>query len=681
MTDQTQPEEIPASAIPVALFREILIWPLAPRVSPDQAGEDATAAIMTNAARRIVSRSGGVWEAVPDPSAHIPRPPDVDGETAWNAHRYAEGVYFHGFVRRFLFARRAPLAAGESPDMAPFRLFRRTGITSAHVTLGLPEGKSGHQLCLSVERVNLYLFRTGVALLVLEVVAEPSRQPFPLTLADVQTFQDQFRRAYIPYSDSGLPPDLVVRQVIWHETGKDPVPFTVDKAALSSMISQYLVNTNTDSGPEAHLRSPPLFQHWFWLLGGALPLANAIGASAEITAEDGPLWDHVVDERMPIISTISVTPRPGPFGPEPGSRYFLATARSDLVRLCFADGPGPAGSYPYDSSTLTAFETNHAYQAFRHEGTVFLASGFAFVAYGAGGFFDGIAAPVHMRRQYFQLGMLAHLELASLLGFSARISWLVDAFHPARHGPEWFEHRMQAIEHEYLQFLHQFRFTGASNHVQAQAMTDLWRRQLRLPEIARDLHEEITAATEYLYNRAASRMANSTERLSMIGLFGVIASVTIATLSMTLVAERKDAVRLLCDGATWAVNALGRPAGACTPYDQAWWLPEQLALTLILGGCFALMAKFGMVWMRGSKARVLGHTQASAGLPLAARVGPAIRRFAQRGGKPRPGTSSFDFYRRVEQRLLWFGAGFAISGGLLLALSLWLRLEPVTPGF
>ena len=81
---------------------------------------------------------------------------------------------------------------------------------------------------------------------------------------------------------------------------------------------------------------------------------------------------------------------------------------------------------------------------------MFTASGYAFVAFGSGWFFDNVIAAVHMRRHYFQLGLLAHLELASLLSFSSRISRVVAEYDPVRHSAEWFERAMHAIEDEYL---------------------------------------------------------------------------------------------------------------------------------------------------------------------------------------------------------------------------------------
>ena len=66
------------------------------------------------------------------------------------------------------------------------------------------------------------------------------------------------------------------------------------------------------------------------------------------------------------------------------------------------------------------------------------------------------------------MGLLAHFELATLLAFSTRISRAVAHYEPRSVSAEEFEGWMQAIEDKFLQFVHRFRFTGVSNHLQGQ---------------------------------------------------------------------------------------------------------------------------------------------------------------------------------------------------------------------
>ena len=534
MPDSTECAPIPSSAIPVGLFRQIMLWPLA--LHPRSSGAGAASVhgeitkvvdILTAAAKAAPDTP---WQPVDDPAAHIGPPPGGD-QAGWRAACYAEGVYFHEFVQGFLFSERRPREAGSGLDDVPFRLFRRSDIVAVDVTLGeWAEDAEARALHLAVERLNLYLFRTGAAILVVETVHDRRTAQRELMLDEVQDFHDQFRRVYVPFAGPDhQPPGLVVRKVVWHQAGGALPPFEIDADVVKAMIHGYV------PGPmDRHAilagRTPPLFDHWRCLLPEGLALANTVQQSGSGQAS----WRHVVDERMPTITTVSVTSLDQDYPTRDPLCFYNATSRGDLMRLCFADGAGSPSTLPYDRRSLVDFEKDHLHEAFRDRGTLYMASGFAFVAYGAGRDFDTHVAAHHMRRHYFQLGLLAHLELACLLSFSSRISAVVMDYHPSRDDETKLEDGMRSIQAEYLQFLHRFRFTGASNHVQAQAITDLWRRHLRLPEIFKDLHEEITSATSYLFNRAASRGAKTVERLQVFGILGLMLALTFGFLSANL---------------------------------------------------------------------------------------------------------------------------------------------------
>lgn len=577
---------LPASEIPVALFRQIMLWPLA--LHPHPAGADVIRGEVTRVVDLLTAAAvpDAPWQPVDDPAAHIGPPPDGD-QAGWRAECYAEGVYFHEFVQGFLFSERTPRVVGAGSDDVPFRLFRRSDIVAVDVTLGeWVDGREARTLHLEVERINLYLFRTGAAILVVETVHDRNVAANDLMLDVAQDCHDQFRRVYVPFALQGRrPPGLVVQSVVWHRKDDRPQPFDIDASAVTAMIDSYKpgpIDPDTDLGK----RTPPLFEHWNWLLPKELPLANADRG----IAPGQSYWRQVVDERMPTITTVSVTPADGELATRDPLHFYNATSEGDLMRLCFADSAGSPSTLPYDRRSLVDFEKNHMYQAFRERGTLYMGSGFAFVAYGAGRDFDTYVAAQHMRRHYFQLGLLAHLELASLLGLSSRISSVVMEYHPSRDDEKKLEDAMRTIQAEYLQFLHRFRFTGASNHVQAQAITDLWRRHLRLPEVFKDLHEEITSATDYLFNRATSRGAETVERLQVLGILGLMLALTFGLLSANLQTYGQWL------GAVFRVLHAGLPSAG---WKDAWANAPHLArplVTLTLG--MAVFATLGCVGLK-----------------------------------------------------------------------------------
>jgi hypothetical protein len=522
--------DLPASRIPISLFREVLIWPLALHLRDDL--NDANA--MANAVRCTADAIAGEassWKRIDDPLEHI-APPAFSPEkqenrqasARWRAEAYAEGVYFHEFVQNFLFTK-AP--DGGSPP--PLYLFSRTDI--AEVEVGLYEAKPYR---LAVERLNLYLFRTGTALLAVEICHQArsgNHGDDTWFLSEVQDFHDRFRRAYIPFANPGEHsldlPQLVPRSVVWR-SGNDAELLRCSVAdELTPAIDRYVDPPSDRYGR----RFPSVLAHWRWLLPKSVVLPPD---------EPGVVgrWHHVLDERMATLATVAVA---GHDGDE--LYYYRHTQRGDLVRLCFADGAG-GSPYGYDPVTLGNFEKDHTYRLFADRGTLHLSSGYAFVAYGAGAAFEKTYAS-HMRRHYFQMWLLAQFELATLLTFSSRISHAVQQYDPNHMPEEWFEQRMRVIQQEFLQFVHRFRFTGVSNHVQAQALFSLMRRHLRLDEVFEDIHMEIKSATEFLFNGATARGAETAERLTIIATVAVIAGLAFSALGMNILAQPKPIAYLL----------------------------------------------------------------------------------------------------------------------------------------
>lgn len=96
-------------------------------------------------------RNGGILS---DSDATMPREPERQDP-------YAEFVYFHDFGQRFL----APDADRHTALSASFHLFCRNDIR--HVAVRMGTGRSHN---LAVESCRLFLFRSGVAILAIEVV-------------------------------------------------------------------------------------------------------------------------------------------------------------------------------------------------------------------------------------------------------------------------------------------------------------------------------------------------------------------------------------------------------------------------------------------------------------------------------------------------------------------------------
>ena len=138
-----------ARDIAVTQFRQIMFLPLTLSV-------DARADLRETVGRIVDGLSAHGWSPVTDLLGHLEES-GKDGRLTPEA--YAEFVYFHGFIQKFLFRKQE---GKEAPDL---RLFWRS--IGAVLSVELP----GFSVSLNIERLSLYLFVLGVAILVLEVAA------------------------------------------------------------------------------------------------------------------------------------------------------------------------------------------------------------------------------------------------------------------------------------------------------------------------------------------------------------------------------------------------------------------------------------------------------------------------------------------------------------------------------
>jgi hypothetical protein len=178
--DSPSPAQVPQ-------FRMILLW----SVLLEESTPSAKSGLLNLAQRLKIS---GQWETV-SMQPERGRPPEVP---------YEEFVYFHPFVRRFLYGP----ASGKSGDL-PLTVLARTGLqnTTLQIAARPKEGSGDVTLPLNVERAQLYVFDTRVAILAVELCADnlPTAPGVgwarPVDCA--MDLLDRVRRVFPPYWLSG----------------------------------------------------------------------------------------------------------------------------------------------------------------------------------------------------------------------------------------------------------------------------------------------------------------------------------------------------------------------------------------------------------------------------------------------------------------------------------------------
>lgn len=545
-----------AEEIEVASFRQILIWPLTLRMPSSREATSASDALI----KICESLNGTKWTPIKDLLDHLPIPAGATpGDRAMHdAQGYAEFVYFHDFVQKTVLGR---AANGGAFSREHVLLFGRGDIGKVEFDV------SNRRFLATIERCNLYLFNSGAAVLALEWDfgnkpevrdIRPNHEinaPRRMTLADVQTFTDHARRSYAPYFSiqkgcvrPEAEPGKVSLNVRWLDTNDEPISFELDGATISKFSPGSLQN---DFKLAHEHRVAPVAGHWRALLD---PLVFDGYAEAGT-----PAWRQVVDERIPVMSYVSLTKaadtcyRCSDSDNERQRKDLRIVKRGDWIRFCYADEQGK-NQLPYSPVFLRDFESEACYDRFFPSRTTdssarFLIAGFHFAVVGAGWFFDTLLVH-HFRRHYFQMGLMLHMEFAGLLATSSRITEAVQDYKDAgkpgeRDADGAFGETIIAIESDFLNFMHLFHFTGLSNQIQANELFLKWRRALGMDQMFADVRDEIEAATKFVLaleqreeTKQQGRQSLATSRLTSIATIGAVLGLAFSFLGMNLLIDK-----------------------------------------------------------------------------------------------------------------------------------------------
>lgn len=560
------------SNVKVRQFREILFWPLQihPPVSQtagavsDKDWHAVFKAFLCNPTQNQWGQR--VWLPITD------RLNREQGSGISRTH-YAEFVYFHPFVQRFLYGQPRFESEAKMPDDDSIQIYRRTGID--RVSVMLPNAKT---IVLVVDRIHLYLFENRIALLVVEVSLDNWDNAF--RLQDFENFLDVFRRAYPPYFETNQQEQLFAghcpTNVSWQKT-------TTSKTASEPSFRD--IESANYQDEVVHRRSvlehltAPVSRHWSFLLEPLQPYPG----NGEVFS-----YQQIEDERMPFMAYIAV------------DKPALLT-RGDFVRLGFADDSGDSDTLPYAKAFLDNFERDFCYDRYwdpdgecghHYYKTRYICCGYGFVMIGeddrqsreANG--DSVLIDAdngmlaHFRHHYFQMGLIVHFHKAALLAMSDRTARVI-ADYCAHTNPdaafEQLRKDMQGIQELFLKFTHRYWFNEVSNQLQARELFGLWSRHLGTEKLFDQVKQEIQDANGFLNDLQQDRLSNSANDLGLsankLATFGL--PISLAGLLGSWVALKMD-TEMPGFGVTSSLHM--RP-----------WLPSLVVLTTVL-------VAFGYFW-------------------------------------------------------------------------------------
>lgn len=419
-------------------------------------------------------------------------------------YSYNQIVYFHPFVRDFLFG-----DGDKTPHNNAMRLLTRDDVKSLEVELGnwQPEGV---KLRFDVTRIELYLCKPCIAILVIEVQnPRYTDKDGSVKLSELQDFTDQFRRLYPPFwwdeRDNGLTatnPGLCLRDLKWQleeeqSFALDPLIHPGCNFSLTAPKSEF--DTFAHRGAE-----PPLFNHWLCFFGKEIrPVATHHHARLRQGDSKELYVQQLLDERMPCMSYYAVDdPREVSLG--------------DRDRLTFVDAAG-TDPFPYDEKFLEEHRAKHTYSRFALYETHYYCSGYGFAMLGkASDFTFGTILPEHFSRHYFCLGLIAHYQRAALLYFADELSnSLKDlagkSISEELSDPTFREH-IEEVQHRFLKFRTRMFFPEVSNQLQGKELFRMWfdaLETIRLFELVDTASERLTNVLAERESRLLSRVANA----------------------------------------------------------------------------------------------------------------------------------------------------------------------------
>lgn len=524
---------MPSQNVRVLEYRQILLWPFQLKAAIGSNPVDP--ASLQRAAARILGDEG--WQKIDELLEHIPRP-DGRGIEDYRQEQYQEYIYFHPFVRQFLFSRKK--------SSEGILLYQNAKLIGLDVKF-TPKDFS---ISFRVDRANIYLFDVGLAVLALEIVNSDGiildGQKADLFLKQALTVQDKLRHAYPPYWSRGvadkMPSDVKWRQKGQSGTGADPSP----------PERKELIDETLQTG------EPSLAGHWKQLLGSLLSSGNNTVRLCQ-----------VVDERIPSMFFLQVD--------DPS-----AISAGDWMRLAMCDGPSDS-ALPYDARFLADFEQKHCYDRHWHRAdngkadparaSRFLFSGYGFTAViGQDNGFTGILQG-HFRRHYFQMGLLAQFEHAALLAESQR---LADADSKS----------VGQVLKRLLDFTQKYWFVDISNHVQARELYALWRGHLNTEALYRQVLDEVRTVSDFNDMQDNRKTATATTRLSYAAVILAIPSLVFGFLGINLID-------------LGGKNLIGWPDSLWWWFGIPFGVAGTLALLIVLFICRAKLKEVALVaWRR-----------------------------------------------------------------------------------
>ncbi len=503
-------------------------------------------------AEGLITAKDSQWEKCDNPWASpLPK------EKIWQAR-----VYFHPFVRRFLF------------DPQRVRWLQRCDINSMQVKLPNAEAT----VTLKVERCLLALFQPDIACLLLELDYRcgTDDQPAALSIEQLQWMLNRLRRTYpsnFPYTQPDKQPKSSVTLL---NSGGKPI-------GDPGFYEPEYYEDSLDCAANNESWKPGWAQHWKTLLHPLNP---------DKTQENGWGIRQFGDDSAAIMSYIALDD-------------VRALNRGHWVRLCFADKHAD-DSLPYAKHFLRDFEAKHCFDRYWYKGSKdkilsdsnknpsrIMNCGYAFTYAGNQNDkeFFAEAALFNFRHIYVFMGLIAHMQRAALLAASHRLTHMVDRDKGDITLPD--RDKVREFYDQFVEFTQVYWFDEVTPQEQGQQIFAQWQQHLRIQPLYNEVRQELRDLAEYSELRASNQLNDNVARLGLASLVLAALAVLSGLLGMNIL--KADNTSISIDN-SWTMLLWGA--------NRSWLFVAPFGLAALFGAvafAFLLRSWLPLRWRRSRK--------------------------------------------------------------------------------
>lgn len=374
---------------------------------------------------------------------------------------------------------------------------------------------------LEIEGISLHLYNTGIGVLSFSLA---NRKPTQSTPDDILFINELGRRIY---------PQFLGENYIW-DTQRVFLPKSITLGDWTEDFSQYNDLSNL-SFRNSFL--PPAFIK-------KLFSERIIFSVEEKLSEDKILFTRVLDDRMFFLCWYGNSS----FANEVGNNY-----KDSKWWYSYIFGDRSAGGSIANQAMMKKQLEDHTYKRWSDLGTLYGMSRDSFVCMSAEAeFFEKEDLPrldMHMNTVYYQIAVLALVQRASVIKFSAEVAGLADM--AKTHSDKETLNRIKDLYMNYIEFINKVYFREVTSQIQGVEIYNQFHKVMRIADDVRDLDGEIQELHNYAEMVKQYDMARRSESLNKFGFPLLIASLVAGILGINFIQDDPVLFKGKMDNEIW----------------------------------------------------------------------------------------------------------------------------------